>query len=164
MRGGRCVAAGLLLGAALLAACDLGPLGTRALRGEPAGPVEDWSFLEGRYSIDVQPHRDALLPGASSWFLVEDGRLWLYAMSSELEPPWLARLREDPGVTIGADGRLYEARAVLVSDPTELEPLLPRLLAKYHLVETSRARFVPHPVRFPGSQIHHWFFRVEPAR
>jgi hypothetical protein len=51
---------------------------------------------------------------------------------------------------------------VRVDDPAELEPLLPLLLAKYHLVETRSAHFVRDPERFPGTQIHHWFFRVDP--
>ena len=151
----------MLASAALVSACDLGPLGASALRGEPATePVGDWSFLESQYNVDIQPHADAWLPAARSWFVVEDGVLWLYAMSTDLEPPWLARLRDDPSITLGVDGRLYEARATLVTDPARLEPLLPRVLAKYHLVETPRARFVPHPERFPDTQIHHWFFAV----
>jgi hypothetical protein len=147
-----------------LTACDLGPLGASALDGERvSAAISDWSWLEPRYSLDVQTHASALLPSAHAWFVVQDGTLWLYAMSSDLEPPWLARLRdEDPGVTIGVDGKIHEARAVLVTDPAELEPLLPRVLAKYHLVETSRARFAPPSARFPATRIHHWFFRVEP--
>jgi hypothetical protein len=154
------------LAAPLLAGCDLGPLGGTPLRGEPAtGSLSDWSFLEPRYTIEIETHAPSLLPSAQVRFVVQDGVLWLYAMATaDLEFPWVHRLRDvDPGVTIGVDGRLYPARAVLVRDAGELEPLLPAVLRKYHMVETSRARFVASPKRFPGTQIRHWFFRVDPA-
>jgi hypothetical protein len=147
-----------------LAGCELGPLGGTALRGEPvAEPVRDWSFAEPRYFVEIQTRARALLPSARTWFVVHDGVLWLYTMSTGgLEPPWLARVRDrDAGVTIRVDGRLHEGRARLVTDPAQLEPLLPRVLAKYHMVEVDRARFAASP-RFPGTQIRHWFFRVEP--
>ena len=64
-------------------------------------------------------------------------------------------------MTIRVDGRLHEGLARLVTDPAQLEPLLPRVLAKYHMVEVDGARFAASP-RFPGTQIRHWFFRVEP--
>jgi hypothetical protein len=149
----------------LLAACDLGPLGGPPLRGQPASEsVRDWSFLEPRYTLEIQTRASSLLPSAQARFLVKDGVLWLYAMSNaDFEYPWVRRLRdEDPGVTIEADGKLYPARAVLVEDPETLAPLLPPVLRKYHLVETARARFVASPPRFPGTQIRHVFFRVEP--
>jgi hypothetical protein len=156
----------LALGAVLalaIAGCELGPLGGTALRGERvAEPVRDWSFAEPGYVLEIQTHARALLPSASTWFVVQDGALWLYAMSTgDLEPPWLARLREDPGVTIRVDGRLHEGRARLVTDPAALEPLLPRVLAKYHMVQVDDARFAAPSGRFPGTQIRHWFFRVE---
>jgi len=154
------------LAAPLLASCEVGPLGGTPLRGEPAKEsVRDWSFLEPRYAIEIETQAPSLLPSAQARFVVQDGVLWLYAMATaELEFPWVRRLRDvDPGVTIGVDGRLYAARAVLVHDADVIAPLLPAVLRKYHMVETSRARFVPSPERFPGTQIRHWFFRVEPA-
>jgi hypothetical protein len=147
-----------------LAGCELGPFGGTALRGERvAEPVRDWSFAEPRYFVEIQTHAGSLLPSARTWFVVHEGTLWLYTMSTGgLEPPWLGRLRdEDPGVTIGVDGRLHEGVARLVTEPAELEPLLPRVLAKYHMVEVDGARFA-RSERFPGTQIRHWFFRVEP--
>jgi hypothetical protein len=160
-------AAALLLGAACaLCACDLGPLGSTALRGEPARePVRDWSFLEPRYTIDVETHAASLLPSTHAWFVVHEGALWLYAMSTPtLAPPWVERLRDvRPDVTIGVDGRLHQGRAALVEDLAALEPLLPLVLRKYHGIATARARWLPHPARHPGTQIRHWFFRVEPA-
>ncbi|HEY8153049.1 MAG TPA: hypothetical protein VII72_02860 [Myxococcota bacterium] len=154
------------LGWLLLAGCEIGPLGGTPLRGEPAAEsVRDWSFLEPRYTIEIETHASSLLPSAQARFVVQDGVLWLYAMATaDLEFPWVRRLRDvDAGVTILVDGRLHSARAVLVRDPDALAPLLPSVLRKYHFVETSRARFVASPERFPGTQIRHWFFRVEPA-
>jgi hypothetical protein len=96
--------------------------------------------------------------------VVHEGTLWLYAiLPPPLESPWVRRLRDvDPGVRIRVDGKLHAGRAVRVSDPAVLERLLPAVLRKYHLVETPRARFVAAPERHPGTQIRHFFFRVDP--
>jgi len=162
----RAALAAAALGGPLLAGCDFGPLGGTPLRGEPAAEsVRDWGFLEPRYAIEIQTHAWSLLPSAQARFVVQDGVLWLYAMATaDFEVPWVRRLRDrDPGVTIGVDGKLHQGRAVWVSDADALAPLLPAVLRKYHMVETSRARFVPSPERFPGTQIRHAFFRVDPA-
>jgi hypothetical protein len=146
-------------------ACDLGPLGGTALRGELVRePVADWSFAADRYVIEIETLAPALLPSARAWFFVYEGTLWLYAMlPPPLELPWVRRLRDvEPGVRIRVDGKLYEGRAVRVTDPAVLEPLLPVVLRKYHLVETSRARFVAARERHPGTQLQHFFFRVDP--
>jgi hypothetical protein len=145
--------------------CDLGPLGATRLRGELASePVTDWSFAADRYAIEIETEAPALLPAATTWFVVHEGRLWLYTLlPPPLETPWVRRLREeDPGVRIRVDGKLHAGRAVWVSDPALLEPLLPGVLRKYHLVETPRARFATAPERHPGTQIGHVFFRVDP--
>jgi hypothetical protein len=147
------------------AACDLGPLGTTALRGEPAAePIQDWSFVADRYALEIETVAPSLLPSATTWFVVHEGTLWLYAiLPPPLESPWVRRLRDvDPGVRIRVDGKLHAGRAVRVSDPAVLERLLPAVLRKYHLVETPRARFVAAPERHPGTQIRHFFFRVDP--
>ena len=162
----RAAVAAAALGGPLLAGCDFGPLGGTSLRGEPAAEsVRDWSFLEPRYAIEIETHAWAWLPSAQARFVVQDGVLWLYAMATaDLEYPWVLRLRDvDPGVTIAVDGKLHQGRAVLIRDPDTLAPLLPAVLRKYHMVETAHARFVPSPARFPGTQIRHWFFRVDPA-
>jgi hypothetical protein len=159
-------AAGLLAALLLAAGCDLGPLGGTALRGAPASePVSDWSFLEPRYGLAIQTHAPSLLPSAQAWFIVQDGVLWIYAISTaQLERPWVQRLRdEDPAVTIEVDGKLYQGKAVHVTDPAILEPLLPRVLRKYHGVETARARFAPRSERFPDTQVRHAFFRIDPV-
>jgi hypothetical protein len=158
--------AATLLAALLLAGCDFGPLGGTALRGVPASdPVNDWSFLEPRYGLAIETHAPSWLPSAQAWFVVQDGVLWIYAISTpQLERPWVQRLRdEDPGVTIEVDGKLHQGKAVHVTDPAILEPLLPRVLRKYHGVETTRARFAPRSERFPDTQVRHAFFRIDPV-
>jgi hypothetical protein len=152
------------LGLAALA-CDLGPFGASPLRGERVDePVTDWSFLGDRYALEIETVAPSLLPSATTWFVVHEGTLWLYAiLPPPLESPWVRRLREvDPGVRILVDGKLHAGRAVWVRDDATLEPLLPAVLRKYHLVETPRARFVSAPERHPGTQIRHFFFRVDP--
>jgi hypothetical protein len=161
----RTARAALLALALAAAACDLGPLGGTALQGEPAAePLHDWTFLADRYALEIETVAPSLLPSATTWFVVHEGTLWLYAiLPPPLESPWVRRLRDvDPGVRIRVDGKLHAGRATWVGDPAALEPLLPALLRKYHLVETPRARFVPSPERHPGTQIRHVFFRVDP--
>lgn len=157
--------AGLAALALAALGCDLGPLGGTRLRGELVRePVRDWSFAADRYTLEIETVAPALLPSAHTWFFVHEGTLWLYTMlPPSLELPWLRRLRDvDPGVRIRVDGKLHEGRAVLVRDPAVLEPLLPTVLRKYHLVEASRARFVSAPERHPETQMQHFFFRVDP--
>lgn len=145
--------------------CDLGPLGGTRLRGELVQePVRDWSVAANHYVVEIETRAPSLLPSAHTWFVVHDGTLWLYAMAPRsFEYPWVRRLRAiDPGVRILVDGKLYAGRAVLVTEPAVIEPLLPAVLRKYDMVETPRARFVPAPMQHPGTQLQHWFFRVDP--
>ncbi|HET6304993.1 MAG TPA: hypothetical protein VFG80_09440, partial [Myxococcota bacterium] len=107
MRGVR--AALFVLGLAGLA-CDLGPLGGTPLRGERvAEPVPDWSFLADRYALEIETVAPSLLPSATTWFVVHEGTLWLYAiLPPPLESPWVRRLRDvDPRVRIRVDGKLH---------------------------------------------------------
>ena len=147
----------------LAATCNLGPLGGTALHGEfVREPMRDWSLVATEYTLDIQTQAPALLPSARTWFVVHEGTLWLYAMAPRpLEPSWIRRLRDvDPGVRIRVGEKLYLAQARLVEDPAAIEPLLPTLLRKYHMIETARARFIPAPDRYPGTQLRQWFFRV----
>lgn len=155
----------LLLAAlvALAAGCNLGPLGGSRLSGERVRePVRDWSFAANQYVLEIETRASALLPSARTWFVVHDGTLWLYAMAPRsFVYPWVRRLRQiDPGVSIRVDGKLYAGRATLVTEAAAIEPLLPSVLRKYHMVDVTRARFASPQTQ--GTQLRHWFFRVDP--
>jgi hypothetical protein len=148
-----------------VAGCEpRGPFPGGPLEGElVSGPTEDWSFAGDRYGIEVETRAGRWLRSARAWFVVQDGALYLYT-ASPVEFGWIRRLREeDVHVRLRIGGKLYATRAILLTDPAEIEPLLPEVLAKYYGVEASRVRWVGSSPRFPGTQLQQWFFRVEPA-
>lgn len=146
----------------ICAACDLGPFGATRLTGQAVDqPVDDWSFVAGEYSLPIETRAPAWLPAATTWFFVHDKTLWLYAMAPRsFEYGWVRRLREvDPGVRILFGGKLYAGRASLITDPMVIDPLLPIVVRKYHMVETSNAHLVEKSDA--ETQMHQWFFRVD---
>ena len=127
--------------------------------------MRDWSFLEPRYAIEIETHAASLLPSAQARFVVQDGVLWLYAMATaDFEYPWVRRLRDvDPGVTIGVDGKLYPGRAVWSATRTRSRRCSRRCCASTTWSRPRGRASSRVPERFPGTQIRHWFFRVDPA-
>ena len=147
-------------------AATSGPLGGTSLRGEPAvESVRDWSFLEPRYAIEIETRAPSLLPSAQARFVVQDGVLWLYAMSdADFEYPWVRRLRDvDPGVTIAVDGKLYPARAVLVERRRDARAAAPGGAAQVPPGGDRAGALRRKSPALPGDADPPLFFRVEPA-
>lgn len=118
--------AGFFAAAVLLVAClwgvaqfdgPLGPIPGTTLSGEPAENWPDWKkLIQDDEFIQVQfrpgdPYSVTLAPH------VVDDQLYTWSYS---ENNWVDYIRDDPDVIIRADGRLYEARAIAVTEPNTL--------------------------------------------
>jgi hypothetical protein len=65
---------------------------------------------------------------------------------------WPYEALEDPRILLRSDGRVYEARAIRVTDPKLHRELSALVSSKYHL----ELEDAPDPARV-------WFFRLEPG-
>lgn len=63
---------------------------------------------------------------------------------------------------LGVDGRVYRLAARPLTT-AEIERVLPTLVRENLKVEATRIRWDPQPARYPGAQVHQWFFRLESA-
>jgi hypothetical protein len=139
----------------VLACGPLGPIPGGGLRGEVhAAPVRDWSFTDAKHTIQLetnpeQPH------SVNTWCVGYDGNLYIPTslILGTKDPSargWVANVLENPLVRVRIDGRLYELRAVRVSDEQELETVRAKLIAKYDEVEAGEEQAE-----------HAWIFRLE---
>ena len=100
-------------------------------------PVDDWSFTDGAKEIFVETHTWYGIPhSVTTVCAAEGGVLWVpsvYFEGGEFPDArfWNRNVVRDPRVRLGIDGRLYERRAVLVTDPAERERALAALARKY---------------------------------
>ena len=129
----------VLAGALVLSGC-VDPKDRRPglwLSGEvETAPVTDWSFADQRREIFLETRtwygiRHSVTVACG----VHDGALYvpsLYYNHGEFpeERHWHRNVARDPRVRLEIDGRLYERRAVLVTDPAEWNGVLASFAAK----------------------------------
>ena len=125
----------------------IGPFPGAKLGGERvAAPVTDWApLLAGVDLIDVEVSPDDPRSVRASYIL-HDGRLYVPAMFGK-KKTWPKLASADPRVVLRIDGKLYERRAVRVTDPDELRPLV---------------RSFDGDVEGDLSGISTWYFRMDP--
>jgi hypothetical protein len=124
-----------LAAAAMLAfglACE--PDGHRPglwLRGEPVHtPIADWSFSTAFPEIAVETRTWYLLPhSVTTASAVSDGHLYVPSVYGSSAPYpearfWNRNVARDPRVRVKVGDRVYDRRAVLVTDPAEREAAL----------------------------------------
>lgn len=111
-----------------LAGCPLEPSDERpglGLPGEVVGePVPDWSFTNGIEEIFIETRTGYGLPhSVTIWCVSIDGDLYVGASAPEFprERRWVRNVRRDPDVRLSIDGRLYERRLELVTDPQQVD-------------------------------------------
>ena len=140
MAGLRGRAARWLAAAALLAAgCE--PEGHRPgawLRGEVvAGPVADWSACDAQPQIAVETRTWYGIPhSVTTACAVANGALYVPSVygTDEVFPEarqWNRNVARDPRVRVKIGERIYERRAVLVTDPEERAAVRAAFAAKY---------------------------------
>ncbi len=140
-----------LLALSALAACGpLGPLAGGRLTGEVVSdPVTDWSFTDALATVEVETRPEAPY-SVTVWCFHSGSSLYVPARNPKSKT-WVQNALADDRVRLRIDGRIYERRAVRVTDPDEIEAVLPALLEKYQLE-------LPDPGRRPEVD----FFRLEP--
>lgn len=151
----------LVLGIVLAGCQPRGMLPGGSLRGVPAaGPVTDWSFAAAEPSVQVEALAGSSFRSGNVQPLVVDGALYLVA-TGFTDWGWLEALRRDPRARLLVQGKLYDVRAVHLSELGDIDPLLPALLAKTSQMQVVRPRYVGSTARYPGTQVKLQLFRVE---
>jgi hypothetical protein len=152
---------------ALLLVLAAGTVGVRfvaRLSGGPLGPVPggrlsgtlaadqdpDWSFTDAieTIAVEVEPAEPM---SVTTWVFTLDGDLYVAADFFNPLKRWPHRALADPRVRLRIDGRIYQRRAVLVTDAGLVERLRQAIAAKYDIAPDGIA-----------ARIDVWFFRMEP--
>lgn len=156
--------------ALLLGSLCVAPLGCEPVSFFPGGRlggervterITDFAFVGSEYGVQIEARAASLLPSANVRCFLHEGSLYVFA-ESVVELEWLRALRRDPRARLRVRGKLYDVRAVAVTDPVEIDPLLPTLLRKYFGMEVEGARYVGSSERYPATQVGLNFFRIEP--
>ena len=131
------------LAAALLCACGpVGPIPGGKLSGElVTQPVTDWSFSDEFKNIQIETTLDDPY-SVTLWCATNEGQLYI-AAARGAESTWAQNLLDDPRSRLRIDGKLYDRRAVQVTDTEETDAVLRMFVAKYDFdlpSEEERAR------------------------
>jgi hypothetical protein len=122
----------LWLGALLVAACGdpIGPIAGGELDGEvvEAHPA-DWTFTDEIETIEVETRPDDPY-SVTTWCIAHRDGIYVGAEGGK-RSRWVRYILEDPRVRLRIAGKLYERRAVQVTDETEFDAVRERVLAKY---------------------------------
>jgi hypothetical protein len=115
---------------ALLLALGCGPVPGGSLGGEPAAPPADWRQALGgdRAFCEIEsrpadPHSIQLECFVVDGALHAQSHRWALAEWWPTES-WAAIWLEHPDVKVRIDGKLYDLRALRVTDPAVREPIL----------------------------------------
>ncbi|HEY2388825.1 MAG TPA: hypothetical protein VGK30_17855 [Candidatus Binatia bacterium] len=142
------VAAGLAV-AARFHDGPLGPFPGGPMRGETVRePVADWSSVlagTSRLELQVDPRHPR---SVTTTYILHDGALYVPSVLAARKS-WPAHVMADGRVVVRVHGRLYERRAVRVTDPAEI-----RALAREWDPKT--------PDDLDVGTLSTWYFRLEP--
>lgn len=149
-------AAPLLCASALALGCG------GALDGEPVRiPVDDWSFVTDAEDVAfATPSGRRFLRVVVDPF-VHDGDLFLHVFTflgsgGAAVEELLATRR----VRMQAAGSLYELEATPLTDPADIDPILPSLLRQTLQIEATGAHWDPDTERYPGTQLTQWILAL----
>jgi uncharacterized protein DUF2255 len=124
----------------------LGPIPGGPLRGELAQEDPgDWSFAGNASTLELEVGGRSL----TVWYVTEGGTLYV-AAAEAARKRWPAEVVAEGRVRLRIGGRLYERRAVRITDPALAAPVGEAFAAKYkvELDEETAARS--------------WLFRIDP--
>jgi hypothetical protein len=148
---GAVVLMALVAGALVLARFSDGPIGPLPggkLHGPVARePVTDWSPVvagAGHLELEVDPAHPRSI---TTSYIVHDGKLYVPSMFAA-HKRWPQHVLADDRVVLRIGGKLYERRAVRVTDPAELRPLV-----RAHDGATDGA---------DPRALSTWYFRIDP--
>jgi hypothetical protein len=122
-------------------------------------PVDDWSFTDAVPEIYVETRTRYIVPHSVTIQCAQVGGQ-LYIASFHFGGPrrsWNQNIDRDPRVRLSIGGRLYDKRAVPLTDPAEIEGVFQAYAKKY---DTWKRVSEQPPAERP--QIFYW--RIEPAQ
>ena len=138
-------------------ACDgslpvgpFGPIPGGRLSGEVVeDSIEDWSFTDSfeTYALETRPSQ----PYSVTTWGVASGADFYVPTRDPNEKAWVQYVQSDSRVRLRVGDRIYERRAVRVTDPKEFNRIIPRLGKKYDL-ESPSGEEMPDV----------WLFRLDP--
>jgi len=139
----------LAAAALLVAACSMmQPIGWMhggRLEGETvAAPVDDWSFTRDVQKIQVETNPESPY-SVNVWCVAKGPNLWVTAGSHSSD--WAQNALADPRVRVRVAGKIYERRAVPVTDPAEVELVLRLYEEKYDFERRPNGVFGPTQFR-----------------
>ena len=147
------------LSVALLLGCS------GALEGEVVtDPVADWSFVSDAQDVAFTTASGDSFTTVAAQPIVHEGDLYLSISTFlTLGDDALDAILEGEGVRMRANGKIYPLSATHITEPRDVDPILPVLVRKNGFAATG-IRWDPQPERYPGTQMGRWFLRLESAK
>jgi hypothetical protein len=128
----------------------LGPLPGGPMSGERVTePVTSWGFVARRDTVELEFNPEAPR-SITTWVVSHEGQAYIPAGFAS-HKIWPAQVVADGRVVLRVDGKLYERRAVRVTDAALLDELRRKLAPKYDLDPNGS-------VTGPDT----WFFSLDP--
>ena len=120
----------VLLSIGFICACSapVGPIAGGALEGHQAPWPDDWAFADNTENVLLQTGRDDPY-SVTIWTDTSAGNLYIAAMNRNSK--WAKNMAQDPNVTISIEGKLFDARATVVTDIQESQQVGQAYLKKY---------------------------------
>jgi hypothetical protein len=133
------------------------------LEGERASePVRDWSFVAQADDVAFETSRGRRFRWVQPAAHAHEGALYLYVSTVlNRRDAALEEVLAGGELRMRAGGRLYDLRAVRLTEPAQIDPILPSLLSERMEIEAVGAHLAPSPARYPGTQLRQWFFRLQ---
>ena len=143
------------LALALLLGCSGG------LEGEVVtNPVADWSFVASAEDVAFAAGSGETFTTVFATPITHEGKLYLSVSSLfTFHDDALDAILAGEGVRMQAAGKVYELSATRLTDPRDIDPLLPTLV-RADGIDATGIRWDPEPSRYPGTQMSRWFFRL----
>jgi hypothetical protein len=115
---------------AVLACGPIGPISGGKLDGQlVTTPVADWSFSDASKTVALESRPDDPY-SVNVWAVADGPRLYL-AAGKGLETKWAKFVLADPRVRVRIDGKIYELRAVEVTDDAQKQAVRALYQKKY---------------------------------
>ena len=136
-----------------------------ALEGEVVNdPVADWSFVANAKDVAFRTAGDESFTTVSANPIVHEGELYLSVSTVlTLGDDALDATLAGEGIRMRADSRIYDLSATHLTEPRDIDPILP-ILVRANGMEATGIRWDPEPERYPGTQMQRWFFRLESVK
>jgi hypothetical protein len=144
----------LLLIPLLLGPGPCGPISGGRIDGETATePVTDWRFTNDISTIQVETNPAD--PYSVTTWCVTDGQMLYVPSRNAARKQWVKNVLADPNVRLRIGDKVYERRAVRVTDPAEMQKVVTLLRQKYTMARWGMSE---DPAESPDT----WYFRMDP--